>query len=55
MPECLNACREPGFLEKAVDILGAGEPIRPRHLDRDQPVQLLVFAEVDSAEVSDAQ
>ena len=46
---------EPGLVQEAVEVRGAVEPVGSRHLDRDQPVQLLVPAEVDPAEVALAQ
>ena len=43
---------EPGLLQEAVEVLGASKPVGSRHLDRHQPVQLLVPAEVHPAEVA---
>ena len=43
---------EPGFLQEAVEVLGAVESVGARHLDRDHPIELLVTAEVHPAEVA---
>ena len=49
-PGMVEPGQRPGFREKRLDILGTTDAFRPRHLDGDWPVEVVVAGQVDPAE-----
>ena len=39
-----------GFVEKGLDILGVGDPLRVGHLDGDRAIEVIVVSKIDPSE-----